>query len=78
MTEERQESLAGEKSIDAVLDRWMNDPTFTEQLRTDPDATLRSCGIDPDDETLARFKSLDYDAPIEELQARVSKWGAYA
>ena len=63
-----------EKNAASVfMDRWMNDPAFPRQLRADPAATLRSCGIEPEEQLVRSLKDVDSRTPAEELQKRVSK-----
>ena len=59
---------------EVLLDRWTNDPSFTHQLKTDTEAALKSCGIEPEEEIIDALKDLDPGESVEELQKRVSKW----
>jgi len=65
--------LLTKKSVDTFMDRWMNDPSFISQLKTDPKAALRSCDIEPWDHLVETLKNVDDSVPVEELQKRVSK-----
>ena len=73
MADAAHDELMTEGMVDRFMDRWLNDPSFFELLRSDPATALRLCGIDPSDEVLARFGDLPSDLPLEELRERVSK-----
>ena len=72
MAQSEKEHLS-KKSVDAFMDRWMNDPSFVNQLKADPKSALRSCGIEPWDHLVESLKNVDAGTPVEELQQRVSK-----
>ena len=59
---------------EVFVDRWTNDPSFPRQLGTDPENTLRSCGIEPEEELVNALKDVDPETSVEELQKRISKW----
>ena len=59
---------------EVLLDRWTNDPSFAQQLKTNTEAALKSCGIEPEEEIINALKDLDPGESVEELQKRVSKW----
>ena len=63
------------KAIEQLLDRWMNDPSFKDQLRSDPKKTLKSYGIDATDEMVKSLKTVSSNASVEELKERVVKFG---
>ena len=70
---ETERELLAKKAVDTFMDRWMNDPSFIHLLKADPEATLRSCDIEPWDHLVESLKDVDDSVPAEELQARVSK-----
>lgn len=58
------------EAMDAVIDRWVEDPSFRQGMRTDMDGTLRSSGIDVDDDTAGQLHAIDWtqsDAELEQL-----------
>lgn len=65
----------GKKTMEQLLDRWMNDPSFKDQLRSDPKTTLKSYGIDATDDMVKSLKAVSSNASVEELKERVVKWG---
>lgn len=72
MAQSEKEHLS-KKAVDAFMDKWMNDPSFVNQLKADPKSALQSCGIEPWDHLVESLKNVDAGTPIEELQQRVSK-----
>jgi len=57
-------------NMQAVLDRWTEDPSFRQGMRTDVDATLEGAGIELDDDTVGQLRAVDWsqsDAELEEL-----------
>jgi len=61
------------QAVEELLDRWQNDPTFREEIRRDPEGTVRGAGLPLDDDEWAALRNTDWNVPDEELQARVSK-----
>ena len=59
--------------VERFLDRWMNDESFGDLLRSYPREALESLGMEVFDEQVAYFKDLDVDLPVEELRARIAK-----
>ena len=57
-------------NMQAVLDRWTEDPSFREGMRTDLDGTLKGAGIELDDDTAGQLRVMDWsqsDAELEQL-----------
>jgi hypothetical protein len=81
MASQAPRKLLSEENIDAFLDRLLNDPSFVDDLRSDPIPALRSLGIEPNPdekaqaEGLAMLMDLDPTMPVEELRQRVAKGG---
>lgn len=73
MTNQRRSGLLNRDEVATLMDRWMNDAAFGRLLKTDPGAALESCGIRPSEELLAFIGGLDLSAPVQELQARLSR-----
>ena len=62
------------KSVEQLLDRWINDQTFREQLRADPEGTVRRSGAQLNEDEWAALRAVDWTQSDEDLQARNSKW----
>ena len=61
-------------NMQAVLDRWTEDPGFREGMRTDLDGTLKGAGIELDDDTVGQLRAVDWtqsDAELELLEKRL-------
>ena len=56
--------------IEKLLDHMTTDPTFTDRLRTNPEAALTEAGVEPTPELIATIEEND---PSEDLAARISK-----
>lgn len=56
-----------------LMDRVTSDPSFKQQLRMDPDGTIRRGGFDLTEEEYTAVKGLGWDLPDSQLQARLSK-----
>jgi len=56
------------------MDRWMNDPGFRQEMRADPEGTVRRSGAELDQDEWAALRNIDWSLPDEQLQARASKW----
>jgi hypothetical protein len=55
------------------MDRWMNEPSFREELRADPEAAVRRTGVALDEVELEALRNMDWEVSDEELESRVSK-----
>ena len=56
----------------AVMDRWLSDPAFRDELRADPEAAIGRLGVSLDADQWAAVRR-QLELPDEQLQARVSK-----
>jgi hypothetical protein len=65
--------LLTKKTVDTFMDKWLNDPSFARQLKADPKAALKTCGMEPSDQLVNSFKDVDKNTPAEELRKRISK-----
>jgi hypothetical protein len=63
-------SEAGAKMI---LDRWVEDPRFREDVRSDPAGAARAIGADVDEEQLQFLRSVDWTLTDEELEPLLEK-----
>lgn len=65
--------MMSKQEVDRFMDRWLNDPAFSAQLKSNPKAALEACGINPDPGLIEALSSIDPATPVEELQNRLSK-----
>jgi hypothetical protein len=61
------------EAVEVLIDRWMNEPEFRDEMRADPEGTVRRTGVELDEDEWQALRSMDWTASDEELQARVSK-----
>jgi len=57
------------------MDRWINDPAFRAELRSDPEGAVNRAGVELSEDEVAALRSTDWSLSDEQLQARVSKAG---
>jgi hypothetical protein len=60
------------QAVETLIDRWINEPAFREQLRTDPEGTVRASGAQLDEDEWAALRGVDWSLSDEELQSRAS------
>ena len=61
------------QALEQLIDKWMNDVSFREEVRQNPFAAVERTGIVLTEEDKAVLQTIDWNLPDEELQARVSK-----
>ena len=60
-------------AMQTVLDRWTEDPSFREGMRSDLDGTLKRAGIELDDDTVGQLRAMDWNQSDAELEALIEK-----
>lgn len=60
-------------AVEQLMDRWMNEPAFRDEMRMDPEGTVRRAGVELDAHEWDALRSVDWSASDGELQARVSR-----
>lgn len=61
------------ENIGKLMDRWINEPSFREELRADAEGVVSKCGLELDEDELVVLKSIDWSLSDEELQQRANK-----
>lgn len=61
------------ENIGKLVDRWVEDATFRQSLRKDPDAAIRQCGVGLTKEEVSMLKSIDWSLSDEDLKSRITK-----
>jgi hypothetical protein len=56
-----------------VMDRFTNDPTFRDELRSDPEGTIQRAGFSLTDEERHALQGVDWNLSDEQLHERISK-----
>jgi hypothetical protein len=64
-----------QEAMEQLMSRWTNDPTFQEQLRSDPEGAIRSTGLVFDESEWEALRNMDWSLPDVQLQDRISKQG---
>jgi len=60
------------ESIEALVERWMEDTSFRAAVRTDPEAAIRSAGVELTTDEWAAVRNFDWNVSDEELTTRAS------
>jgi hypothetical protein len=63
------------EAVETLIDKWMNEPEFREEIRRDPEGAVSRTGVVLDKVEMEALRSMDWNASDEELQARASKAG---
>ena len=61
-------------AMQTVLDRWTEEPSFREGMRTDMDGTLKGAGIELDDDTAGQLRAVDWNQSDAELEQLLEKY----
>ena len=61
------------EAVGRLIDKWLEDPAFRQQLRKDPEGTARQTGARLSDEEGSALRNIDWHLPDEELTRRASK-----
>jgi hypothetical protein len=64
----------GRDAVESLIDRWLNDPGFREELRRDPEEAVRRSGVELDADEWAALRGIDWSFSDEELQLRANKY----
>jgi hypothetical protein len=56
-----------------LADKFMNDASFREEMKHDPQGAAERSGLPLDDEDKQALKSIDWGGSDEQLKERVSK-----
>ena len=65
--------MANPESMQQLADRFMNDASFREEMRRDPQGAAERSGLPLDDEDKQALRTVDWSDSDEELNERVSK-----
>lgn len=60
-------------SLEQVMDKWMDDPAFRDEMRRDPEGAVQQAGFELSQEDKSALKDVDWQQPDERLQQRISK-----
>lgn len=63
------------ESIERLIDRWMNDMEFREQLRADPEGAVRATGEELSEDEWEALRKVDWTLSDDDLMAHASMGG---
>lgn len=61
------------EGVEILIDRWINEPAFRAELRSDPEGAVERSGVILDEDEQAALRSVDWTISDEQLQARFIK-----
>lgn len=61
------------EAVKTLMDKWMNDPAFRDELRKDPEAAVRRTGVELEPDEWAAVRVIDWNTSDEELASRANK-----
>lgn len=61
------------ENVGKIVDRWMEDAAFRQNLRKDPEGAIRQCRITLTKEEMTMLKTVDWKLSDEELKSRITK-----
>jgi hypothetical protein len=65
--------MSNPESMQQLADRFINDASFREELRQDPEGAAERSGLPLDDEDRQALRSIDWSGSDEQLKERVNK-----
>ena len=65
--------MSNPESMQQLVDRFINDATFREEMRRDPERAAERSGLPLDEEDRQALRSMDWSGSDEQLKERVSK-----
>ena len=65
--------MSNPESMQQLADKFMNDTTFREEMRRDPEGAAERLGLPLDEEDKQALRSMDWSGTDEALNDRVSK-----
>ena len=60
-------------AISNLINRWVNEPAFRDELRKDPEGAVKRAGAQLTSEEWSALKSVDWKLSDDELKARINK-----
>jgi len=66
------------EAIEALVERWMDDPASRTALRADTEAAVRSIGVELDEDVGAAVRNIDWSLSDDDLASRANKHPAFS
>lgn len=61
------------QDIGRLIDKWVNDIKFREEMRRNPEESARKAGVQLTPDEWKAFKTVDWNKPDAELKSQISK-----
>jgi hypothetical protein len=65
--------MSNQEAMQQLADRFVNDASFREEMRQDPEGAAERSGLPLDEEDRQALRSIDWSGSDEALNDRVSK-----
>ena len=62
------------QAVESLLDKWTGDPEFRAAMRQDAEASVRTLGVELDQDEWSALRAVDWNLPDEELRTRLSAY----
>ena len=62
-------------SIEALVERWMEDTSFRTAVRADPETAIKATGLELNSDEWAAIRNFDWNVSDEELTTRANMSG---
>ena len=69
--------MSNQQAMQELTDRFMNNASFREEMKQDPEGAAERSGLPLDEEDKQALKSVDWSGSDEQLRERVSKIAAW-
>lgn len=60
------------ETVETLIDRWMNEPSFRADLRADPQGAVTRSGVELSEEEWEALRSFDWSLSDEQLEVRTN------
>lgn len=61
------------ETLGLLMDKWMNDVSFREEVRRNPESAIERTGVTLSEEDRTALNNIDWSLSDEALQSRISK-----
>lgn len=61
-----------QEAVGKLIDRWLNEPKFRDEIRNDPEGTVKKAGVELSPDEWKALRNVNWDMSDEELKSRVN------
>ena len=65
--------MASSNGVDKLVEKWLSNPSFRDEMKSDPEGTVKRLGITLNAEEWATVRNVVMTTSDEALKARISK-----